>query len=144
VGVDISEQAIEVATKNIKVHGVDDRFELRRSDVLEGMVQDERFDLIISNPPYVPAGDIEVLQPEVRDHEPIVALTGGEDGLSVVRRLVAESPPFLKPGATLMLEIGFNQAKGALEMFTPDIWSSAGTENDFQDIPRIVTARLRG
>ena len=144
VGLDISEPAIEVATQNVLRHDIGSRFELRVSDVFAGLRPAEKFDLIVSNPPYVPVGDIDGLQPEVRDHEPIVALTGGEDGLSVVRRLIADSPPFLKPGGTLMFEIGFSQAGAVLQMFAPDIWSSAGTETDFQGIPRIVTARLRG
>jgi len=143
VGLDISEAAIEVARQNVLRHEVGYRFELRVSDVLAGVHSGEKFDLIVSNPPYVPAGDIEGLQPEVRDHEPIVALTGGEDGLSVVRRLIADSPPFLEPGGTLMFEIGFSQAEAVLEMFKPDVWLSAGTESDFQGIPRIVTARVR-
>jgi len=144
VGLDISEPAIKVARQNVLRHEVGPRFELRSSDVVAGLRPFENFDLIVSNPPYVPAGDIDGLQPEVRDHEPFVALTGGEDGLSVVRRLIADSAPFLKPGGTLMFEIGFRQAEAVLEMFKPDVWSSVDTECDFQGIPRIVTARLRG
>lgn len=142
VGLEISEAAIEIARQNITFHGLDDRLELRRSDVFAGLGPDEKFDLIVSNPPYVPVDDINGLQPEVRDHEPLIALTDGDDGLAVVRRIVAGSASFLKPGGTLMFEIGFSQAGLVLGMFEPDLWDSAETENDLQGIPRIVAARL--
>jgi release factor glutamine methyltransferase len=142
VGMDISEAATEIARQNIKRHGVGDRCELRRSDVLSGLFRGEMFDLIVSNPPYVPAGDIDGLQAEVRDHEPYIALSGGKDGLKVVRKLVEDSPNFLKPGGILMFECGFSQSQEVLQMFASHIWSSAAVESDLQGIPRIVTARL--
>ena len=142
VGLDISEDAIAMARENAETLGVTERLEIRRSDVLSGLAPDEKFDLIASNPPYVPIGDIDGLQPEVRDHEPFVALTGGEDGLAVVRRLIGGSPSHLKPGGTLMFEIGFSQAEKVLQMFDSHLWSSYAPENDLQGIPRCVTARL--
>ena len=142
VGLDISEPAIEVARQNAGLQAVEGRFDLRRSDVLAGLGRDETFDLIVSNPPYVPAGDIEGLQAEVRDHEPHIALSGGQDGLAVVRKLIADSPKFLKPGGTLMIEFGFSQSEAVIGMFAADIWSTAVAETDLQGIPRIVKAVL--
>ena len=110
--------------------------------MLAGLGRDETFDLIVSNPPYVPAGDIEGLQAEVRDHEPHIALSGGQDGLAVVRKLIADSPKFLKPGGTLMIEFGFSQSEAVIGMFAADIWSTAVAETDLQGIPRIVKAVL--
>ena len=142
IGLEISGPAIEIARQNAEHHGVGPRIELLLSDLFAGLSKDEKFDLIVSNPPYVPESDINGLQPEVRDHEPFIALTGGDDGLTVVRRLVADSPSFLKPGGMLMFEFGFSQAKDVLKEFRPDVWASAETESDIQGIPRMVKARL--
>ncbi len=142
IGLDISGPAIEIARQNAEYHDVGERIELRRSDLFAGLAPLEKFDLIVSNPPYVPEGDIENLQPEVRDHEPFIALTGGDDGLSVGRRLVGVSPSFLKPGGVLLFEFGFDQAEAVLREFGADVWASAETESDLQGIPRMVKAKL--
>lgn len=142
VGLEISGDAIEMATRNSVKHGVDARFEIRRSDAFDGLSDNEKFDLIVSNPPYVPAAEIDGLQAEVRDHEPLTALTGGADGLSIIRRLAAESPGFLNPGGTLMFEFGIGQADAVEAMFQAEIWPFVRTESDFQGIPRIVSATI--
>jgi release factor glutamine methyltransferase len=103
----------------------------------------ERFDLIVSNPPYVPDSQIGALQAEVRDFEPIAALSGGADGLGIVRRIVDEAPRHLKPGGRLLIEIGFDQADRVRNLFEPQIWSSIDLLPDLQGIPRIARARLK-
>ncbi|MGD9562121.1 MAG: peptide chain release factor N(5)-glutamine methyltransferase [Pyrinomonadaceae bacterium] len=140
---EISPEAIEVAESNARTHRVEARFEARQSDVFGSLGKDERFDLIVSNPPYVPAADIPGLQQEVRDHEPRAALTDGRDGLSVIRRIVGDSPQFLHPGGFLMFEFGMGQAEAVQSMFELSIWQSSAVEGDLQGIPRIVTAQLR-
>lgn len=142
VGLEISDDAIAVAGTNAERHHVSSQFDVRRSDLFEGLAAGERFDLIISNPPYVPAADIAELEPEVREYEPRAALTDGGGGLSVVGRLIRESPQYLKPGGTLMLEIGIGQAGRVREMISPDIWASVTVDDDFQGIPRVVAATL--
>lgn len=142
VGLEISVEAIDIARSNADKHEVLDRSDLRRSDVFDALAEDEKFDLIISNPPYVPTADLEGLQPEVRDHEPRSALTDGEDGLSVIRRIVVGSPRYLKPGGSLMLEFGMGQGERVRAMFPADIWNFVDIESDLQGIPRTVRARL--
>lgn len=143
VGLELSEEAIGVASRNLEKHGVTGRFDLRSSDVFSSLGEDERFDLIVSNPPYVPKKAIEGLQAEVRFHEPHTALTDGADGLSVIRRIIAGAARFLEPGGSILLEIGMGQSEEVLRMFEADIWQYARVEADFQGIPRVVDATLR-
>lgn len=142
VGLEISEPAREVTLANARSNGVSDRLDLRESDVFSSLSPDERFDLIVSNPPYVPRDDISSLQPEVRDHEPLVALTDGSTGLTIIERIVNEAPDHLEKSGHLLLEIGFNQSGSVLEMFDPRIWSSVEAFPDLQGIPRMVKASL--
>ncbi len=141
IGVDISESALAVATRNAERHGVAERLTLLNGDLFAGVT--EKFDLIVSNPPYVPAGDINTLQPEVRDFEPHTALDGGADGLDIVKRIISDAPSFLKPGGSLLIEIGFDQSEKVPSYFDPLIWQAPEFLDDLQCIPRIVNARLR-
>ncbi len=95
IGLDISENALRIAEKNAKRYKVLGRLKLKKSDVFE-VLKNEKFDLIVSNPPYIPNEDMKTLQAEVRDFEPISALTDGTDGLSIIKEIVVKSPQFLK------------------------------------------------
>lgn len=108
VAADLSTDALEVAARNIADYGLDERIELVRSDVFGGLAG-RRFDLIISNPPYVTAAAVAALPAEYL-HEPQMALGAGEDGLDVVRRLLAEAREHLNPGGILAVEVGHNRA----------------------------------
>lgn len=143
VGLEISEEAIEVARVNAAKHKVTDRFEVRRSDVFEALDQDERFDLIVSNPPYIPAAEFETLDAGVRDFEPPHALTDGGDGLSIIRQIINNSPEFLNANGRLSLEIGHDQADRVIQFFDADIWQNVEGQKDFQGIRRVVSAILR-
>ena len=118
------------------------------SDCLDALSAEEyadlRFDLIASNPPYVAEADIAGLQREVRDHEPRVALTPGGDGLSVIRRLLAEAPRHLKPRGHLLIEIGFGQHEQVAALADPRAWHLLGVHKDLQGIPRTVALRPAG
>ncbi len=140
VGLDISEKALKVARTNAERHKVSPRLELKISDVFTSL-SNERFDLIVSNPPYIPAGDIEELQAEVRDFEPLAALTDHADGLTIIEKIIAGAPKFLKPDSFLLLEIGFNQADFVRKMFSPRIWRKVEFLLDLQGIPRTVKAQ---
>lgn len=137
---DLSDAALTVAARNAERHGVTSSIAFRLADLLdEG---DGPFDLIVSNPPYVPDGDRASLPPEVRDFEPTRALFAGADGLDVIRRLVARAPYHLASGGTLVLEIGAGQADETSQL----IWETtsltmAGMRRDLQGIPRTVIAR---
>jgi release factor glutamine methyltransferase len=139
VAVDISAAALAIARENGDAHGVSERIEWRISDCLAALKENaEKFDAIVSNPPYVSADALAGLQREVRDHEPLVALSPGADGLSVIRRLVLESPPFLKEKGHLLMEIGFDQSESVSELVNPSIWTLKDILPDLQGIPRIV------
>jgi release factor glutamine methyltransferase len=100
-----------------------------------------RFDLIISNPPYIPSGDIASLDPEVRDYDPCGALDGGADGLDYGRRLAAECAPYLKPQGRVMLEFGDGQAERLREIFQEQKWVVEGIQPDYNRQPRIMVVR---
>ena len=141
IGLDISEKALGITQKNAEKHWVSDRLTLLRSDVFD-VLTDRQFDMIVSNPPYVPRGDFESLQPEVRDFEPQIALTDGSNGLSIIEKIVSGAPRFLRPGGGLLMEIGFGQSEAVQDVFDLQIWPQVEFLDDLQSIPRIVHARL--
>lgn len=117
VGTDISAQALEIAGKN--AGDLDAEVQFACGDLFEAV--EGEFDCIVSNPPYIPAGEIEHLMPEVRDHEPVSALDGSEDGLFFYRKIAQQAPEFLKPGGWLFFEIGYDQG-----ITVPEIMQQAG------------------
>jgi len=143
IGLDTSEIALAVAERNAKTHKVLERLELKLSNVFDNL-QDEKdgkFDLIVSNPPYISSEEMKTLQREVRDFEPHVALTDGKDGLSIVEKIIGAAPNFLKADGFLLLEIGFNQAIKVKEMFDKTIWREIEILPDLQNILRMVKAK---
>ena len=140
VAVDISEPALSVAEQNAHRHGVSDRITLRISDCFQGL-EPTSFDLVVSNPPYVSASALPGLQREVRDHEPLVALSPGADGLSVIRRLLRDGPAFLNPNGHLIMEIGFDQGETVQTLIDPEQWRPVEIRPDLQGIPRILVVQ---
>lgn len=136
---DVSKKALTVAARNAEKHRVADRLELKTSNIFDTIPKIE-FDLIVSNPPYVPKKDVETLQAEVGLFEPHIALSDGSDGLSIIRNIVKRSPERLRSGGLLLMEIGFDQAKAVENMFGTDEWQSVKIEEDLQSIPRMVNA----
>ena len=108
IGTDIARAALVTAEQNAKALGVGDRAEFVLSDYFAAV--SGRFDVIVSNPPYVRTADIESLAKEVRDYDPHRALDGGADGLAAYRALCAQSPDHLEPGGALIVEVGHDQA----------------------------------
>ena len=141
VATDISEAAIETASLNASMHQVDGRLTVIKGDTFDGV--NDSFDLIASNPPYIPDAQIPGLQPEVRDFEPVTALSGGQSGLDIVERIVSDAPPHLKPGGSLLIEIGFEQSENVRELFDVHIWHPPVFLPDLAGIPRVVKAKLR-
>ena len=109
--VDIDGGSLEVAMANAKAHGVEDRIEFLRGDMFTpfGEELEGKFDAILSNPPYIPTGDMEQLSIQIKEHEPKKALDGGEDGLTFYRRIAKEGHIYLKEGGFMGLEVGYNQ-----------------------------------
>lgn len=140
VGVDVSPAAITVARRNAANHGVSDRFTIHEGSLFADI--DAMFDLIVSNPPYIPDGDICELQAEVRDFEPRTALAGGANGLDLVEQIIREAPGHLTPGGWLILEIGFGQSGSVRELLHTPIWDGVDVNPDLQGIPRTVVARF--
>lgn len=116
VAVDLSPAALELARANARENGVADQIQFRQGDLLEPLMS-ERFDAILSNPPYIPDAEMAGLMPEVRDWEPRMALTPGRDGLEFFRRLLAAAPAHLKPGGLLGVEVGAGQAPAVADLF---------------------------
>ncbi len=139
-GLDVSETALEIARMNAEANRVGVRLELRKSDVYESL-NAEKFDLIVSNPPYISREEMKTLQMEVRAYEPVTALTDGADGLSIIERIIAGAPRFLNAEGILLLEIGHRQAAEVKEMFDPNVWRSVESLPDFQRIERVIKAR---
>ena len=143
VAVDVSEAALKVAAQNAHVLGVGDRIELKLSDCFDELDK-TTFDLIVSNPPYVSSAALPALQREVRDHEPLVALSPGADGLSVIRRLLHDAPSFFNAGGHLIMEIGYDQGEAMQELIDPKFWRLVEIRPDLQSIPRIVVVQKTG
>jgi release factor glutamine methyltransferase len=139
IACDVSERALAVARCNAERNDVANRIELIISDLFTSVPQ-EKFDAILSNPPYVPEVDFGALQPEVRGHEPTIALTSGPEGLDIIRRLVDEAPSHLKTGGILLFEMGFNQWSKISQMLVPSLWTNIEILPDLQGIPRILSA----
>lgn len=116
VAVDLSPEALAVARENAVRNGVAGRVEFRQGDLLAPL-GDDRFDAILSNPPYIGDDELPGLMPEVRDWEPRLALTPGSDALLIHRRLAAEAPARLKPGGLLGVEVGIRQAQAVATLF---------------------------
>ncbi|MBN1885536.1 MAG: peptide chain release factor N(5)-glutamine methyltransferase [Candidatus Krumholzibacteriota bacterium] len=141
---DISEEAVDMARRNVERYGLGDRVELSVGDLfapladhgLEGTV-----DLVVCNPPYIPTGSLEKLAAEIIDHEPRVALEAGAYGIDIFRRLIAESPVFLRPGGVLIFEIGAGQEKIAERLLrkAPD-WRDPYFERDREGQVRVMGA----
>lgn len=141
VATDISPEALEVAIANAEALGLSDRVQFRRGNLLEPVASEGPFDVIVSNPPYIPTDVIATLEPGVRDYEPTLALDGGADGLRVVEALIGQVVPLLKQGGHLILEIGSDQEQSvrALLAARPE-FSVAATVRDHANHPRVIRA----
>ncbi len=177
IATDISPAALEVARRNIARHGVSDRVQLLQADLLQGACDAwpaasknqewstnhnrarPRFDLIVSNPPYVARNEAHTLAVDVREHEPHAALFGGPTGIELYPRLIAQAGAALRPGGVLVLELGYDSAERVRAMFLPPEaspgaapgaaptfgfsqlrWDDLRIVNDLAGIPRVISA----
>lgn len=134
-GSDVSPGALRVAAGNARNLGADVRF---AACDLAGAFADASFDLVVSNPPYVPESDS--LPREVREFEPAAALYGGADGLAIYRRLIPQAARVLRPGGWLVMEMGYRSSDAVRAML--DYWSDVEVDHDLAGIPRVISARL--
>ena len=143
-GVDISSQALNTAMENAKRNGVGDRITLLCSDVFEALSSESYlgfFDVIVSNPPYIPEGEAANLEPEVAVFEPTLALYGGDDGLDFYRRIIPEAKLFLKDEGLLVFEAGHDQCAAIEALFTQAGYENVGHFADYHGIPRFIYGR---
>lgn len=141
LGTDLSEEALEAARENAVRLGLQERAAFRQGDLWEP-VGDERFDLIVSNPPYVPTEVIPTLEPEVRCGEPYAALDGGEDGLVFYRRIMREAAGHLKPSGIIIVESGFDEAPQIAALMQDQKLRGIRTVQDYGGLDRVVLGAL--
>lgn len=141
LGTDLSEEALEAARENAVRLGLQERGTFRQGDLWEP-VGDERFDLIVSNPPYVPTEVIPTLEPEVRCGEPYAALDGGEDGLVFYRRIMREAAGHLKPSGIIIVESGFDEAPQIAALMQDQKLRGIRTVKDYGGLDRVVLGAL--
>jgi release factor glutamine methyltransferase len=134
---DISQEALQVAKENADKHGVNIEFIL--SDLFENIK--ESYDIIVSNPPYIPSKEINELMPEVKDHEPWIALDGSPDGLYFYGKIARDSKKHLKPNGMMLFEIGYNQGKDVAEILQKEGFVDILVKKDLSGLDRVVTAK---
>jgi release factor glutamine methyltransferase len=148
VATDISAAALAVARRNATRHHVGDRIHFLESNLLNGLPDSQLgtrhspllFDLIVSNPPYIGRREAATLMRQVREHEPEVALYGGEAGYELYAALIAQAARHLKPGGVLVLELGHNSLPAVQPLLDPSTWTNVGVTNDLAGIPRVLAA----
>lgn len=141
VAADVSAEALAVARRNAAAHRVADRIAFVEGDLL--LPAPGPFDIIVANPPYVPARDAATLAPDVRGFEPGLALFGGDDGLAIVRRLVVQAAARLTSAGIFVMEFGAGQQYDVARLITSAGFEILQTADDLQSIPRVVVCRLR-
>ncbi len=137
VGADISERALEIAAKNAAKNKT--QVEFIHSDLYEN-IQDE-YDIIVSNPPYIPTGEIEGLMPEVKDHEPYIALDGSKDGLYFYRKISSGLNRYLRSGGKVYFEIGHDQGEAVRQILSEEGFTEIEVKKDLSGLDRVVSAR---
>lgn len=148
IAVDISKQAIVVAKNNAILNGVETKVSFIKQDFFDLQpaacsLQPKSFDFVVSNPPYIPTQEIETLQPEVR-YEPHIALDGGNDGLDFYRRIIEETPHYLRKDGFLIMEMGFNQKEAVKNIFQKSgYFEIIEFVKDYNNMDRVIIAKKR-
>lgn len=137
---DLSEAALSLARQNAARHGLTERLTFHLGDGFRALPADLRFDLVVSNPPYIPTPDLATLQPEVRDFDPRAALDGGADGLDFYRLLAREAPAWLNAGGGLFAEFGDGQEAALPGLFNDSGWRAIAIHRDLTGRPRVLEA----
>ena len=144
---DISREALTVANENVLRHDVTDKIHLLHGNVFEAFsnnVKKEQVDFIVSNPPYVSKSESKNLEPELIDHEPLLALIGGEDGLFFYKQIIKDAANWIKPGGYLIIEIGETQANSIIKLMQNELhYDEIEIINDLQGKERIISAKVK-
>lgn len=140
IAVDISDKALSVAEENMKLNNV--KITLKNSNLFEDLKSSKKFDIIVSNPPYIPSDDIEKLDIEVKNYDPKLALDGGKDGLDFYKKIIKEAPRHLAKNGKIFFEIGINQKDEIKEMLKQD-FDNIKVVKDYNKIDRVIYATLK-
>ncbi len=140
--VDLSPEALAIAEQNARRNKVESRVQFLNGDLFSPLKDGDRFDLVVSNPPYIPSGDIAGLEPTVRDFEPKSALDGGPDGFDFYKRIFGDAPKYLQPQGRVMVEVGIDQAETVASMAREKGFVQVSIAADMGRIPRVVVGRL--
>ena len=140
VGTDISKAALAIAVDNIKKNDVVDKVKFFEGDVFKGMPEN-KYDIIVSNPPYIRKKDMEDLMPDVKDYEPYTALCGGDDGLDFYRQISIEGKDFLNDGGFIFYEIGWDEAEEVSDILRENGYKDIEVIKDLSGLDRVVKAR---
>lgn len=141
VGADISDKALAVAGENADTllsQRSDVSFSFIQSDLFSNLSRKDRFDVIVSNPPYIQTKVIDTLESEVKDHDPFIALDGGDDGLCFYRRIISEAGDYLNPGGVILFEIGYDEAEAVTTLLTDAGFINVEVVKDLSGLDRVV------
>ena len=142
IGVDINDKAIELTKANALKHEVNDRLCILNSNLFEKINKENQFDFIISNPPYIETKVIDSLQEDIKQHEPKLALDGGEDGLDFYRAIIEQSKPYISPEGFIAFEIGYNQAEAVKKIFVENGYPNVTIAKDLAGFDRVVIGMI--
>ncbi|HEX8801529.1 MAG TPA: peptide chain release factor N(5)-glutamine methyltransferase [Terriglobales bacterium] len=142
-GVDLSAEALEIARANAARLQLDSRVRFLQSNILGALAGRRDFDFVVSNPPYVGFDEADKVQRSVFQYEPKMAVFAGDNGLDVIRPLIKQAHPALKPGGYVAMEIGFSMRDPVLALFDPAVWDEPTVVPDLQGIPRVIITRRR-
>ena len=140
--VDISEIALEISKKNAISNNVEDRINFVKSDLFSSLNKNQKFDIIVSNPPYIKREVIDTLDKQVKDFEPYNALEGGIDGLDFYRAITTQAKDYLKEGGVLAYEVGHDQSEDVSKLMEMDGYTNIYTRKDLQQIDRVVIGNV--
>lgn len=141
IGVDINKEALKIANQNAKKLNLENCISFIQSNWFEN-IKNQKFDIIISNPPYIERNIIKSLDEEVKCYEPITALDGGESGLDDYKKIIKDAPKYLKKNGMILLEIGYNQKQEVLSLLNNNTWTNKKCFKDLSNNDRIIIAEL--
>lgn len=142
VGVDVSRRALRVARKNARTMGLCSNFAVLHGTFMRPNTNGEQFDVIVSNPPYIPSNDIENLDEEVKNYDPIIALDGGKTGLDFYEKIIIDAPQKLSKNGMIFFEVGINQAKDVKNLLQKN-FKDIRIVKDYNKIDRVVYATIK-
>lgn len=141
-GIDVSADALVVARLNVDRYALNDKVKLHHQNIFDEIKLDTKFDIIVSNPPYISSDEMKEVQPEVAEYEPLIATTDNQDGLTYHKRIVEVGKALLKPGGWLLFEIAYNQKEDVFELFSNSGYSSIDAIKDYGGNFRVVKGRF--